>query len=232
MYIKFTISLVILLATIIVLLANSVIANCPTTTPVAPGPPKCADYPDGYFINDFSDCQAYYFCPHPTSPPYPGKCSAPYNFDQTHQMCNHPDNYTCQSDECVAVAGGPYGENLYKIWGGSVDSSAIMATAIDSFYSEIAHYDFNNHGFSMQTGHFTQVVWSSSVEIGVGIATYPDPTYQHRTVVCINYKPPGNVEGQFRQNVLPPNVSLGPVLKRFNSTALLEKDKPKKTMIL
>lgn len=62
----------------------------------------------------------------------------------------------------------------------------------------------SNLGFSMQTGHFTQVVWKASTEIGVGIATYPDSQYGHRTVVCINYRPPGNYLGQFEQNVPRP----------------------------
>lgn len=94
-----------LLPSLIVFIATTVSAQCPSTTPVSPGPPKCADYPDGYFINDFSDCQAYFFCPNATSPPYPGKCSVPYNFDQTHQMCSHPDEYSCPSAKCVAEAG-------------------------------------------------------------------------------------------------------------------------------
>lgn len=86
-------------------LADTALAQCPTTTPVAPGAPKCADYPDGYLINDFTNCQAYFFCPNATSPPYARKCSEPFNFDQNHQICNHPDNYTCPSDQCVAQAG-------------------------------------------------------------------------------------------------------------------------------
>ncbi len=90
----------------IAFLATTVTTHCPTTTPVAPGPPKCADYPDGYFINDYSNCQAYYFCPNATSPPYPGKCSEPYNFDQNSQLCNHPDDYECPSEQCVAAVGG------------------------------------------------------------------------------------------------------------------------------
>lgn len=80
-------------------------AHCPTTTLVSSVPPKCLNYPNGYFINDFSNCQAYYFCPNILSPPYPGKCLVPYNFDQTRQMCNHPDNYACPSIQCVAEAG-------------------------------------------------------------------------------------------------------------------------------
>lgn len=116
--------------------------------------------------------------------------------------------------------------------GGSSDQSTIMKDAIDHFYSEIKYYDFNNPGFSMQTGHFTQVVWKSSIEIGVGIATHDDATYQHRTVVCISYSPPGNYEGEFPENVSPPQVSLDFILKSLNSTATRDEDKPVKIMVL
>lgn len=129
-------------------------------------------------------------------------------------------------------SGGPYGENLFKSFGGSVDPGTIMANAIDNFYSEIQFYDWNNPVFSMKTGHFTQVVWKSSIEIGVGIATYSDDRYKHRTVVCISYRPAGNVEGQFEQNVLPPKTSLDFILNGSNATAIRDEDKPLMTMVL
>lgn len=90
----------------IVSLAATGSAYCPTTMPVTLSPPKCADYPDGYFINDYTDCQAYFFCPSAKSPPHRGKCLDDYNFDQTRQICNHPDEYPCAlSYDCVAEAG-------------------------------------------------------------------------------------------------------------------------------
>ncbi|KAJ6639770.1 Protein PRY2, partial [Pseudolycoriella hygida] len=264
----------------VALLVASVLADCPSSLPVALGLPKCADYPEGYFINDFSNCQSYFFCPNATSPPYPGKCLKPYNFDQTNQICNHPDVYSCLSsvavEDSVAVAdyvsvavnthnqyrsrhgspnvsarstdinthaqnwanylaktdkfihsNGPYGENLYKIWGGSTDKNSIIADAIRAFYSEIKYYDWKHPGFSMKTGHFTQLIWKSSIEIGVGIATFPDKRYKQRTVVCINYRPPGNVSNQFSQNVLPPRVSLDYINDDFDSTINNEDEKPK-----
>jgi hypothetical protein len=36
------------------------------------------------------------------------------------------------------------------------------------WYGEIAKYDFRRGGFSMDTGHFTQVVWRSTTTIGCG----------------------------------------------------------------
>lgn len=82
----------------ITLFVASVIAQCPTTTPSPPGPPNCANYSPGYFVNDPTDCQAYFYCADAVSPPYPGRCEVPYNFDQSNQLCNHPNNYPCPAE--------------------------------------------------------------------------------------------------------------------------------------
>lgn len=69
----------------------------------------------------------------------------------------------------------------------------------DMWYDEIKDYDFDNPGFSMNTGHFTQVVWKGSTELGIGIG------YQKSgmCVVVANYREHGNMMGAFPQNVLP-----------------------------
>uniref|UniRef100_A0A667YEI0 SCP domain-containing protein n=1 Tax=Myripristis murdjan TaxID=586833 RepID=A0A667YEI0_9TELE len=46
------------------------------------------------------------------------------------------------------------------------------------------------------TGHFTQVVWEGSTELGVGLATDG-----YMTFVVGQYLPAGNMQGQFEQNV-------------------------------
>jgi hypothetical protein len=51
----------------------------------------------------------------------------------------------------------------------------------------------------MQTGHFTQVVWRGSTNLGVGIAFGNNG---RTAVVVANYSPPGNYLGQFPANVL------------------------------
>lgn len=37
---------------------------------------------------------------------------------------------------------------------------------VDAWYSEIEHYDFDNPAPCPAAGHFTQLVWKDSVEIG------------------------------------------------------------------
>ena len=68
----------------------AVVAQCQTQ------PPNCANYPSNYFINNPSDCRAYWLCLNPTSQAIAGLCPEGYNFDQANQLCNHPYNFPCQ----------------------------------------------------------------------------------------------------------------------------------------
>jgi hypothetical protein len=82
----------------------------------------------------------------------------------------------------------------------SLQIDAIGAEATDAWYDEIKLYSFNRPGFSMGTGHFTQVVWKGSKKLGVGFATTGNGKSLY---VVAQYSPPGNYMGQFGQNVLP-----------------------------
>ena len=85
------------------------------------------------------------------------------------------------------------GENIY--WAYNIELTGEVVTK--DWYSEIKNYDFSTPGFKQGTGHFTQVVWKSSKEIGCGFGE-SDGYY----VVC-NYYPAGNFHGQFDKNVFP-----------------------------
>lgn len=67
-------------------------------------------------------------------------------------------------------------------------------------YSEIKYYQFGYGGFSMQTGHFTQVVWKDTKELGVAIGR----ARNNKLYIVANYYPPGNYQGRFQQNVPRP----------------------------
>ncbi|CAL9708914.1 unnamed protein product [Knipowitschia caucasica] len=89
------------------------------------------------------------------------------------------------------------GENVYYSCGSGEPRGN---EAVDSWYSEIKDYNFQKPGFGMNTGHFTQVVWKDSTELGVGVAT--DGT----TVFVVGqYRKAGNINnpGYFEKNVLP-----------------------------
>ena len=90
-----------------------------------------------------------------------------------------------------------YGENLYYCY----NSAKICVTgdeASENWYEEISMYDYNNPGFSLKTGHFTQLVWKGSKKIGCGAACNLD----NKCYVTCNYSPPGNYRDEFAENVL------------------------------
>jgi hypothetical protein len=87
-----------------------------------------------------------------------------------------------------------YGENLA---GGTVNALDPEAT-VAMWYDEVKIYKFPSGGFSMNTGHFTQLVWTDTREVGCGHAECKGMDL----IVC-NYDPPGNWEGQYRDHVLP-----------------------------
>ncbi|CAF4602544.1 unnamed protein product, partial [Rotaria sp. Silwood1] len=92
------------------------------------------------------------------------------------------------------------GENLWTIWSSGAIRSVNGSSPTNSWYNEINSYNFGSPGFSSSTGHFTQVIWKGSKQLGIGIAFTSD----NRTAyVVANYYPPGNVIGSFSSNVLP-----------------------------
>ncbi|KAL8992556.1 MAG: hypothetical protein Q9169_007011 [Polycauliona sp. 2 TL-2023] len=100
----------------------------------------------------------------------------------------------CKFSHSTPPAPGAYGENLAA---GYPNTTA----AVEAWGDEREDYDFEDAEFSDETGHFTQVVWKGSTDVGCG-ATWCDG--QEETpgwfVVC-RYFPAGNVEGGFEENV-------------------------------
>ncbi|KAI8377067.1 CAP domain-containing protein [Choanephora cucurbitarum] len=76
-----------------------------------------------------------------------------------------------------------------------------IEAAIKGWYDEESKYNYNAPGFSMATGHFTQVVWKGTTE--VGCAAYDCPNNGGNYIVC-NYNPSGNYLGEFPKNVQAP----------------------------
>merc|ERR1712038_546911 len=91
------------------------------------------------------------------------------------------------------------GENIYMSSGRAAQEQA--QGAVDSWYSEIKDYTFGKEPSrgGPVTGHFTQVVWKGSTEVGVGVAQEGS-----KVVVVANYSPPGNYIGQYVDNVPSP----------------------------
>ena len=108
-------------------------------------------------------------------------------------------NYLAQSDSFQhsnnEYKGESLGENLYMCYGQKITGKAMT----DAWYDEIKQYNFNSSTFTSGTGHFTQVVWKDSKEVGFAYAQSRSGNYYG----VANYYPAGNFMGEFRQNVLP-----------------------------
>jgi hypothetical protein len=62
-------------------------------------------------------------------------------------------------------------------------------------------YESEKSWSPLAPSHFTQVVWASSQRVGCGVARCSqDGTFTSEIVVC-KYSPPGNVAGQYENNV-------------------------------
>ena len=99
------------------------------------------------------------------------------------------------------------GENLYYTYSEKpLDPATLAQKAVEAWYEEVADYDYGKPGFSVDTGHFTQVVWKETTQIGCGVAQGPrmlagrNATINY--VVC-HYAPDGN-NGDYPTNVLQP----------------------------
>jgi len=100
-----------------------------------------------------------------------------------------------------------YSQNIYRVLSSTVDSREAVRLAVAAWYQGAYRYDWENpSGLSA----FTQVVWKSTSDLGIGVARKGN-----YTMVVADYWPPGNVEinngdvsvrwALFPQNVFPPN---------------------------
>jgi uncharacterized protein YkwD len=103
---------------------------------------------------------------------------------------------TLKSKGCMfGHSGTKHGENLAAGTTGAVPPEEVVRM----WYDEVKLYDFKKPtGFTMETGHFTQVVWTDTTQIGCGMVQC-----KGNDIWVCQYERPGNWEGQFKQKVLP-----------------------------
>ncbi|MDA2809281.1 CAP family protein [Nocardiopsis sp. RSe5-2] len=98
------------------------------------------------------------------------------------------------------------GETVYR--SASTDPGAVPGggDAVDHWYAGSGGYDYGDPGFSPGTGAFTQLVWKATTKVGaarVSEPASPQDTWREHYVVLV-YTPPGNMQGEYGENVLPP----------------------------
>jgi len=80
-----------------------------------------------------------------------------------------------------------YGENLFEITG----ASASPAQVVHAWAAESRNYDYNSNKCRGVCGHYTQMVWRDTKEVGCAVAQGAG-----REVWVCNYDPPGNLVGK------------------------------------
>jgi uncharacterized protein YkwD len=110
------------------------------------------------------------------------------------QVAQHWANALRDRDCAFDHSNGSYGENLAAGTSGTLGPRSV----VEMWYDEVAQYRFPDGGFSMKTGHFTQLVWRGTKQVGCGRSQC-----KGMDVFVCEYDPPGNWEGKYRENVRP-----------------------------
>lgn len=97
----------------------------------------------------------------------------------------------------------PSGHSNTK-YGENIAYSTVIQTADDvvkRWYEEVELYNYANPKFDVKTGHFTQVVWKNTTQVGCGQVS--NCKGEWKDIVVCQYSPSGNYISQFSSNVLP-----------------------------
>jgi len=100
-------------------------------------------------------------------------------------------NYLASTGKLEHDGSSGYGENLF-----AASYGVGYSDAIESWYSEKNYYDYASNSCSSVCGHYTQMIWKDSTQLGCGKATYTTGSYQGGTVIICRYNPPGNYIGE------------------------------------
>ncbi|KAG0467070.1 hypothetical protein HPP92_018650 [Vanilla planifolia] len=100
-----------------------------------------------------------------------------------------------RSGSCDLVhSSGPYGENLFS--GTGRDWSA--ADAVRAWVDEGKDYDYasNSCAAGKVCGHYTQVVWAASTDLGCAAVPCGSAAGESGVFIICSYSPPGNYIGE------------------------------------
>ncbi|XP_043220693.1 protein PRY1-like [Amphibalanus amphitrite] len=121
------------------------------------------------------------------------------------KMCKYSQQWAdtiAEKDKMEHRQDKKYGENIFCVWSDDPKFKVNGREAVESWYSEIKDHKFDVEPKAgvMKSGHFSQVVWKESKELGVGKAR----SKSGKIMVVANYDPAGNFIGDFTKNVPKP----------------------------
>jgi pathogenesis-related protein 1 len=84
-------------------------------------------------------------------------------------------------------ATSPWGQNLFEIYRDEYNPGQIVT----EWASEAVNYNYKTNQCKGMCGHYTQIVWRDTKELGCAVARGGD-----REVWVCDYSPPGNYQGE------------------------------------
>jgi len=118
------------------------------------------------------------------------------NINMTDEANHRPNNIY---GENLGYSHSPDAKPPAKLGPEEMVQAAIAA--VTSWYGEKKYYDFSKPVPQKGSGHFTQVIWKGSTKLGMALVYHEGDAY-----IVANYGPAGNVEGEYKENVLPEQI--------------------------
>jgi hypothetical protein len=147
----------------------------------------------------------------------PGCGQTPSSVSDIQEWLNAHNKYRCLhgvsplqwSNTIAANAGAWAAKCLWQHSSNPENMAAGFGTIsdmVEMWYGEEKNYNYSKPGFSMTTGHFTQVVWKTAKQVGCGYC--PNCVVNTSIGSCngifVCQYDSGNMIGQFTKNVPPP----------------------------
>ncbi|KAI0799171.1 CAP domain-containing protein [Xylaria sp. FL0064] len=166
---------------------TSTITAAPTTT--SPAPPDFAD--DKTFTSAILNSTNVYRADYNAS-------AVIWNDTLASFASDYLSSDAVGTDCKFAHSGGPYGENLAL---GFANATA----SVEAWGDEGRKYHYGKQaGFSEATGHFTQLVWKNTSDVGCGRRLCDGEGERKGWYLVCEYWPRGNVIGAFQDQVDKP----------------------------